>query len=1061
MAFPQSVLPVRVRVALDGKPAADPATWNWVDATNWVRVASGITIDEGRPDEAARVDPGKLALTVDNRDGRWSTMNVLGAWYGRLRKGTPIRVGTIAVADTFSRTASNGWGTSDSGQGWGVTGTTSDYSVSPSGGGQVLIQAANTVRLTLTTLTELLDVDSRLTVSVPEVMTGGSMVTGVVLRYVDASNYYVMACEFNTGGTITAKIRKFVGGAMTEMAVYNAIPGFSYTGGQKYSVRAQADGPALRIKVWPAANAEPAAWTLTTADTSITSAGRFGTYMWCVSGNSNTKPFAVSFDDVEAESVEYTGTIRKLPPRWDKSRTDKTALLTAAGILARLQQGKTPLRSPLARMLLRNNPVAAWMLDDAGGSTALAPAVPRVLPGTVRAVELGQEEPRLFGAKQTAGFTASTVLTGRIPGHTATGNWGFVFIAYLVAPPAANTRIMQVASTGTVRTWAVELDSVAMWLRGYDSDGTQIVQTGVSYNSDVKLPGWIAFDMLIKQASGIVTAKLLTYGITGDASSPSMWTNTTTISGTAGSPQAWRSEGSLGFNEGRLGPVSVFNYEPPFVTYAFANAANGYNGERAADRVNRLCAEEKVQIVVEDGLSEEMGFQRTDTFLNLLYSCEDADLGILYERGAGLGYRPRYARFNRPVELALDFANGDVAEPPEPNDEDPEQVNKITVTRDGGSSAIAQDDDAIDENGLIDSTTTLNLYRDDVLDDHANFRLQLGLVSRTEYLWPEIMLNLARNVGQIRRWRAAQPWPRLTIANEPGEVAGNAVDVTALGHKITMGPYDWQIALNCAPTRPWLVGVYGTSRQDSATTKITGALAATAGTGITIGLSTTDPTDVWSTTATGYPVKVAGEIMTVTGMTAPTGSGPYLQTATVTRAGPTVKAHIAGEKFSLAEPARSALGEGGSMAAGDIIMAGDIAKAVSRRIGTIPSTTDAAATSGTTESVVDTLTVSVVAGRRYRLQSYFPFTGTVAADRFLLRLREGTTNSGVQITYATGVVAAVGAVLIETPEADWTAAATGTQSFSVTAARTTGTGTLTPKGSPGQPRILSLDYVDG
>src|SRR4051812_36076244 len=118
MAFPQSVLPVRVRIAPGGRPAADPATWAWVDITQYVRVASGIRIEEGRSDEGSRNDPGKCVLTIDNRSGNFSTRNVNGQWYGRLAKGTPLRVGTIAISDSFNRTGGPGWGTADTGQTW-------------------------------------------------------------------------------------------------------------------------------------------------------------------------------------------------------------------------------------------------------------------------------------------------------------------------------------------------------------------------------------------------------------------------------------------------------------------------------------------------------------------------------------------------------------------------------------------------------------------------------------------------------------------------------------------------------------------------------------------------------------------------------------------------------------------------------------------------------------------------------------------------------------------------------------------------------------------------------
>src|SRR5215470_5547901 len=106
MAFPTTPLPVLVEVALGADLTASPYSWSWTDATSYVYARDKITITRGRPDEGTLADPSTLKLTVNNRDGRWSTRNPSGAWYGRIHKGTPIRVRVIRVKDTFTRYAS-------------------------------------------------------------------------------------------------------------------------------------------------------------------------------------------------------------------------------------------------------------------------------------------------------------------------------------------------------------------------------------------------------------------------------------------------------------------------------------------------------------------------------------------------------------------------------------------------------------------------------------------------------------------------------------------------------------------------------------------------------------------------------------------------------------------------------------------------------------------------------------------------------------------------------------------------------------------------------------------
>lgn len=134
---------------------------------------------------------------------------------------------------------------------------------------------------------------------------------------------------------------------------------------------------------------------------------------------------------------------------------------------------------------------------------------------------------------------------------------------------------------------------------------------------------------------------------------------------------------------------------------------------------------------------------------------------------------------------------------------------------------------------------------------------------------------------------------------------------------------------------------------------------------------------------------------------------------------------------------------------------------VNRRIGTTNAVTDGTATSGTTELVVNTVTVNVVAGQTYHIKSYFPYLCTVAAEHYLIRLREGTTAAGAQITYDTAVMPVAGlGVLVAKPESDWVAPTTGVQQFCVTAqGQPTITGTLTPKGATSQTRSLTVDLI--
>jgi hypothetical protein len=103
ITFPATPLTARVEIALGADPAADPATWSWLDITQWVRYKDGINISRGRPDETGTVDPGRANLRLDNRDGRFSRRNPNSPYHGLLSKNTPIRIGVDAGSGVLYR----------------------------------------------------------------------------------------------------------------------------------------------------------------------------------------------------------------------------------------------------------------------------------------------------------------------------------------------------------------------------------------------------------------------------------------------------------------------------------------------------------------------------------------------------------------------------------------------------------------------------------------------------------------------------------------------------------------------------------------------------------------------------------------------------------------------------------------------------------------------------------------------------------------------------------------------------------------------------------------------
>jgi hypothetical protein len=151
--------------------------------------------------------------------------------------------------------------------------------------------------------------------------------------------------------------------------------------------------------------------------------------------------------------------------------------------------------------------------------------------------------------------------------------------------------------------------------------------------------------------------------------------------------------------------------------------------------------------------------------------------------------------------------------------------------------------------------------------------------------------------------------------------------------------------------------------------------------------------------------------------------------------------------------------------AGDIYAPSDIP----RRVGVTLGTADVSATSGTTEKTLDAVTISAVAGKTYSVRYTFHYTAATVTsggttnmtnDGYLVRIRQGGL-AGVQLTYAAAdIVMAAGNVHTRYVEVDWVASVTGTQTFTTTIQRSTGSGTCIVKGAVSQPRKLEARFEE-
>lgn len=870
MSFPATRLPIVARLALGADPV-DPSGWAFTDVSDDVRSKSGIEVTVGRQDETSDVAPTGIAATFDGRSGDYCRTNPLGAHYGLLGRGTPLEVAVTRIDDTFTRTHASSWGTEpNSGLAWTHLGAT--WATTGSAGTSSLASANTFITASLLDATGA-DVEITGTVSLSAVTTGAAWVHALMARAVDGNNQYRLYVEFPTSGTIACRIVRVVGGSVTNLTSLVST-GVSYTAGTVIGYRARIVGSLLQVRAWAAAGAEPTTWTAEATDYEYADAGYVGIYSWRLSGNTNVGALTSTSDNFRVDVIRAVTPVPEWPARWDQSGNDATVPVSGAGILRRLSQGQPALRSPIYRQLagLTSYVQGYWPLESGTGNTVSGRPPATVIDGAFGATT----GPAGGSGALTLNTAESSRVQGTVPSWTVAED-GYSFMFYVTMPNAVvggiGKRLMELTSTGTIRRWTVDINDLSLTLTAYLSDGTVSFTSGPTLHGiDVTEPWAIQLETI--QDGGNVDWALLLHvvGSTAVGSMSGTYAGTVdrAITGTAWAPVDGTVVSHLWLGDDQL----------PFVDATFMLVSAGYAGETAGARLVRLASEGGIPLAVigDTADTSPMGAQTSTTLLEAMRQCEAADQGVLHERGAGLGYLTRTARYNTDPVMELDFTSGHVAAPPEPTDDDQRLRNRI-VLRSSESEVTAEDADSIAIDGAYVDELEVNLQTAAQLADHAYWRLHLGTLDGLR--WPSISLNLARNPSLIANWCKVRIGSRITIANPPDQVGTDDLDLIVEGWTERLTDYGWDVTMSCSPAAAWQVGVYDdTARYDLGTCTLDGDHTA----GDTTLLLTMSADEEWSTVDEPYDLMISGERVTVTSMGARSGSGPYAQTATVTRA---------------------------------------------------------------------------------------------------------------------------------------------------------------------------------
>lgn len=633
-------------------------------------------------------------------------------------------------------------------------------------------------------------------------------------------------------------------------------------------------------------------------------------------------PLRVSVGDSVRAHVEVTSMqpdqsrdFRRTPRR-GKAWVD----IEAAGLLQRIGQWSGTVQSPMTRYFLSTTgQVGLWPLEDGRSSRTLSQVgLPRWSPIASRlnakaalysgAISM-QSDDGPPGGDSCLTMSGST---GKIWGYfTATDDTGsqMVFHVKLASTPAT-------ATYESLFTWRLTKGGYLYWeinnsnyrVRVVDNGGTELYSSATAWNV-VEVTDWVRHRVKLTESGGTTTIAWAWY-----AADANVIYGITSTYASVGEEEPWYWVIVAGNHNDGAAYSHVYATTDTDLSLTTDDAARSFNGfrlERTAGRWFRLLSTEyglPYHYLGDFNEASQMGAQRPDTLPNLLREIGTTEDGLIYDDIDELAavLRLRNSRYNQTP--ALELSPEDLPALPREVVDDQGVHNIVTAQQRDGEQVTVEDDtgplgtqDPPDGVGEYRHTVDVNIaYPELDLDQYANWWLRRGTVDLPRF--PQVTVDLGAKPELVDAVNAVEIGDVITIAG----FREYTIRLHVLGWTETIGTHSRKIVFNCAPDQQFDVGTYDDTnrRYDLRSCVMNGAVSATA---TSLTFTITDD-EAWSTTSTPYDLMISGERVTVTSMSARSGSFSYAQTATVRRSiNGICKALPDGAEVHIATPGRWAL----------------------------------------------------------------------------------------------------------------------------------------------------------
>ena len=593
-------------------------------------------------------------------------------------------------------------------------------------------------------------------------------------------------------------------------------------------------------------------------------------------------------------------------PRRGKAWVD----VQAGGLLQRVNGWTELISSTMVKGMLSfaGDLVGSWPLEDPSTATILSNLVAGGAPGEFTDVTLGNTE-RPAGSARSLKLGPAGHMFGTCLPSTASG-WQISFAFKLPAAPGSATYeefFTWYDSTG--RRWTWEINNANFAWSVFDTNGSTLLSNVASSYGGIVAGNWIRVRTKVTVSGSTVTYEPAWYPEGGS----SITGTSATFTGTAtGYLTRWGATAAT-YNNGAwyTGVFGVDNAAANLFNLGVLQDFNGHAGETVGDRFARVAGDLGLAYTVlgDPALSAALGGQPEATFADLCKEMISTDDALLFDDidGIALVLMLRNARYNQTPALALTVT--DLPARPKEVTDDQATHNVVTASqRDGGQYTATDSTGPLGTQappagvGEAKQTVDVNVANEvtDLLQQ-AYWWLRRGTVNLPRY--PQVTIDLNAKPGLITAVNTVDVGSVITISG----YRENLIRLYVLGSTETIGSHTRTITFTCAPDQQFVVGVYdaATSRRDLATSTVSTGINSTA---TAIILKMTDANESWSTTAEPYDLFIAGERVTVTNMNAKTGTGPWFQSANITRSvNGVIKSLAAGSPVHAVDARRYAL----------------------------------------------------------------------------------------------------------------------------------------------------------